>query len=60
MAWPRPSVYSPGAPTWYLQYFSLLLLGATGVLGAATFLYLKRGERLPATVGDAALAGAQA
>jgi urea carboxylase system permease len=46
MAWPRPSVYSPGTPVWYLQYFSVLLLGGTAVIGAGAFLYLRRGNRL--------------
>jgi urea carboxylase system permease len=51
MAWPRASVYDPpNGGTWYLQYFSILLLAGTAILGAAAYAYLKRGNRI-ATAG---------
>jgi amino acid transporter len=61
MAWPRLSVYDPGGGDWYLQWFSVLLLAATAVLGSIAFAYLKRQRRLGATLsGEMAAAAAQA
>jgi urea carboxylase system permease len=61
MAWPRVSVYDPpNGGDWYLQYFSILLLAGTALLGGVAYLYLKRGNRIAPVVGEPALAGAQA
>ncbi|HET9073583.1 MAG TPA: amino acid permease [Solirubrobacteraceae bacterium] len=54
MAWPRVSVYDPpNGGDWYLQYFSVLLLGGTALFGVAAFLWVKRGDRF-APVGASA------
>ena len=59
MAWPRASVYDPGGGNWYLQWFSVLLLAGTAIVGAAVFLRLKRGRTLEPVVAEAAVAVAQ-
>ena len=60
MAWPRASVYDAGnTGHWYLQYFSILLLAGTALVGGLTYLYLKRGNKLVA-ITEPALAAAQA
>jgi urea carboxylase system permease len=46
MAWPRASVYDPAGGSWYLQWFSVLLLVATAVSGALAYGYLKRANRI--------------
>jgi urea carboxylase system permease len=48
MAWPRESVYDPGGGSWYLQWFSVLLLAGTAVVGAGAFAYLKGRDRISA------------
>ncbi|MDT3397855.1 amino acid permease [Streptomyces sp. B1866] len=35
LSWPRAAVYDPEGGHWYFQWFTLLFLGATVVLGAA-------------------------
>jgi hypothetical protein len=69
MAWPRASVYNPTGGSWYLQWFSVLLLAGTFLTGAVAYAYLRRENRLvgagagseaaPASAGgyDAALEG---
>ncbi len=46
MAWPRASVYNPAGGSWYLQWFSVLLLAGTFVTGAVAYAYLRRENRL--------------
>jgi urea carboxylase system permease len=53
MAWPRASVYDVGGGSWYLQWFSVLLLAGTAVTGAGAYAYLKRGRRLDAQAAQA-------
>jgi urea carboxylase system permease len=46
MAWPRSSVYDPAGGSWYLQWFSVLLLAGTALTGAIAFAYLRRANRI--------------
>lgn len=46
MAWPRASVYDPAGGSWYLQWFSVLLLAGTFLTGAVAYAYLRRAKRL--------------
>lgn len=54
MAWPRASVYDPTGGDWYLQWFSVLLLVGTGIVGAAAYGYLRRANRITALPRSAA------
>jgi urea carboxylase system permease len=54
MAWPRESVYDPGGGSWYLQWFSVLLLAGTAVVGAGAFAYLKQRDRITAHPSESA------
>jgi urea carboxylase system permease len=58
MAWPRASVYDPAGGSWYLQWFSILLLAGAALTGAAAFLYLRRANRITALPRNAAVAAA--
>jgi urea carboxylase system permease len=58
MAWPRASVYDPAGGSWYLQWFSVLLLAGTFIVGAGTFLYLRRAKRFVAFGREPAIAPA--
>ena len=51
MACPRASVYDPGGGSWYLQWFSMLLLGAVFLGGVVAYVYLKRARRIVPLVG---------
>lgn len=42
LAWPRAAVYDPAGGHWYFQWFTVLFLGATVVLGAAWRAYASR------------------
>ncbi|WNM32858.1 amino acid permease [Streptomyces sp. Li-HN-5-11] len=42
LSWPRAAVYDPAGGHWYFQWFTLLFLGATVVLGAAYRWYRRR------------------
>lgn len=42
LAWPRAAVYDPAGGHWYFQWFTVLFLGATVLLGAAYRAYAKR------------------
>jgi urea carboxylase system permease len=57
MAWPRASVYDPAGGSWYLQWFSVLLLAGTALVGAVAFVYLKRAGRIAGLQGEPVLAG---
>ncbi|MFF1298507.1 MULTISPECIES: amino acid permease [unclassified Streptomyces] len=43
LAWPRAEVYDPAGGHWYFQWFTVLFLTATLVLGAAWRLHSRRG-----------------
>ncbi|WP_405642158.1 amino acid permease [Streptomyces sp. NBC_00019] len=43
LAWPRAEVYDPAGGHWYFQWFTVLFLAATLVLGVAWRLYSRRG-----------------
>ncbi|MDQ0603153.1 urea carboxylase system permease [Streptomyces canus] len=43
LAWPRAEVYDPAGGHWYFQWFTVLFLAATLVLGAAWRLHSRRG-----------------
>jgi amino acid transporter len=58
MAWPRASVYDPAGQGWYLQWFSVLLLVGTLIVGGGAYAYLRRTRRIAPLVGE--LAPAQA
>jgi urea carboxylase system permease len=60
MAWPRASVYDPGGGGWYLQWFTVLLLGATLLGGVVAYTYLKRAHRIVPLVGELAAAAVHA
>ncbi|MDO0931718.1 amino acid permease [Streptomyces sp. DG2A-72] len=47
LAWPRAAVYDPAGGHWYFQWFTVLFLGATVVVGAAFRAY--RGLRAVST-----------
>jgi urea carboxylase system permease len=59
MAWPRSSVYDPAGGSWYLQWFSVLLLAGTAISGALAYGYLKRARRIVPVVGEPAGASSQ-
>ncbi|MFJ6435814.1 amino acid permease [Streptomyces sp. NPDC091416] len=42
LAWPRAAVYDPAGGHWYFQWFTILFLTATVLLGAAYRAYAKR------------------
>jgi len=52
MAWPRESVYDPGGGTWYLQWFSVLLLVGTALTGAIVYARLRPQHRLAPALGE--------
>ncbi|HEY5317386.1 MAG TPA: amino acid permease [Solirubrobacteraceae bacterium] len=54
MAWPRASVYDVGGGSWYLQWFSVLLLAGTAVFGAVAYANLKRQDRIQPVLREAA------
>ncbi len=56
LAWPRAAVYNPLAGAGYLQWFGLLFLAGTLVIGAAVFAVCR--GRLRETVVEAAMAPA--
>jgi urea carboxylase system permease len=60
MAWPRASVYNPAGGSWYLQWFSVLLLAGTFVTGAVSYAYLRRARRFVDIGAEAAPAPAPA
>ena len=60
MAWPRASVYDPAGGSWYLQWFSVLLLGGTFLTGAVSYAYLRRASRLVSGAQQVAAAPAGA
>ncbi|MGW7206845.1 amino acid permease [Streptomyces sp. NPDC054837] len=43
LAWPRADVYDPAGGHWYFQWFTVLFLAATLVLGVAWRLHSRRG-----------------
>jgi urea carboxylase system permease len=54
MAWPRASVYDPAGGSWYLHWFSILLLLGTFATGALAYANLKRKRRIAPLPGEAA------
>jgi urea carboxylase system permease len=44
LAWPRAAVYDPAGGHWYLQYFALLFVAATLLLGLTAYGYKRRGR----------------
>ncbi|NBM14364.1 amino acid permease [Streptomyces sp. GC420] len=50
LAWPRAAVYDPAGGHWYFQWFTVLFLAATVVLGAAYRLARRRTGAVPAEV----------
>jgi len=42
LAWPRAAVYDPAGGHWYFQWFTVLFLAATVLLGAAYRVYARR------------------
>lgn len=46
MGWPRASVYDPSGKDWYLQWFSVLMLAGTGIVGGAAYAYLRSRKRI--------------
>jgi urea carboxylase system permease len=60
MAWPRASVYNPTGGSWYLQWFSVLLLAGTFLTGAVAYAYLRRESRLVGAGAAASAGGAPA
>lgn len=42
LAWPRASVYDPAGGHWYLQYFSLLFVGGSSLVGLAAYALHRR------------------
>jgi hypothetical protein len=60
MAWPRASVYNPTGGSWYLQWFSVLLLAGTFLTGAVAYAYLRRESRLVGAGAAASAGGAAA
>jgi urea carboxylase system permease len=58
MAWPRASVYDPAGGSWYLQWFSVLLLVATFLSGLGAFTYLRRANRISPLRSEGAVATA--
>ncbi|MFE9858236.1 amino acid permease [Streptomyces sp. NPDC005780] len=42
LAWPRAAVYDPAGGHWYFQWFTVLFLAVTVLLGAAYRVYAKR------------------
>jgi urea carboxylase system permease len=60
MAWPRASVYDPAGGSWYLQWFSVLLLIGTAATGALAYANLRRKQRIAPLPGELAAAPAQA
>jgi urea carboxylase system permease len=57
MAWPRASVYDPAGGSWYLQWFSVLLLAGTAITGLCAFTYLRRANRIVALGAEPAVVG---
>ena len=41
LAWPRGAVYDPAGGHWYLQWFTVLFLGATVALGSGYRLWCR-------------------
>jgi urea carboxylase system permease len=60
MAWPRASVYDPAGGSWYLQWFSVLLLIGTAATGALAYANLRRKRQIAPLPGELAAAPAQA
>ncbi|MET9119797.1 amino acid permease [Streptomyces sp. NPDC004528] len=52
LAWPRAAVYDPTGGHWYFQWFTVLFLGATLLVGAAYRAY--RARTAPAEAAEAA------
>ncbi|MDN3022248.1 amino acid permease [Streptomyces sp. S.PB5] len=48
LAWPRAEVYDPAGGHWYFQWFTVLFLGATLVLGVGWRAYSGRRSAVPA------------
>ncbi|MFF5275080.1 amino acid permease [Streptomyces sp. 900116325] len=46
LAWPRAAVYDPAGGHWYFQWFTVLFLAATVLLGAAYRVYRSRSVSL--------------
>jgi urea carboxylase system permease len=44
LAWPRASVYDPEGGHWYLQYFALLFVGASFLVGSIAFAFRREEE----------------
>jgi urea carboxylase system permease len=60
MAWPRASVYDPAGGSWYLQWFSVLLLAGTLITGGLAYAWLRRKPTFAPAVGELATATSQA
>jgi hypothetical protein len=60
MAWPRASVYDPAGGSWYLQWFSVLLLAGTFITGGLAYAWLRRKPTFAPAVGELATATSQA
>ena len=60
MAWPRATVYDPAGGSWYLQWFSVLLLLGTFLIGALAYAHLRRAKRITPVVGEFAASAARA
>ena len=51
LGWPRAAVYDPAGGHWYLQYFSLLFVGGSLLLGALAYArYGSRSASVPAYI----------
>jgi hypothetical protein len=42
LAWPRAAVYDPAGGHWYLQYFSLLFVGGSLLIGLGAYALHRR------------------
>jgi amino acid transporter len=58
IGWPRASVYDPAGGHWYLQWFALLFVGGSVLLGVAAYAYVMRSRRMAEVpeLGDLAAA----
>jgi urea carboxylase system permease len=61
LAWPRAAVYDPEGGHWYLQYFAVLFVAGTLVLGALVYAHKRRARWGDASLraGDLVAAGAE-
>jgi uncharacterized membrane protein (DUF4010 family) len=47
IAWPRQEVYDPGGNSWYLQYFAVIFVAVTLIVGYLAFRVVRDREGAP-------------